>query len=504
MSTGSTGRHEFLLGMDISTTATKAVLVDEAGRVAAVGVGEYGFETPQPGWSEQDPSSWWEAAQGAVRSALADAGTSGESVRAVGLTGQMHGSVLLDAAGEVVRPALLWNDQRTSAECDEIRSLVGAQRLVQLTGNDALTGYTAPKLLWVRRHEPWNWTRVAHLVLPKDYVRLRLTGEYATDVADGSGTLLMDVSERTWSPEVMSALSLDPAVLPTLHEGPEVTGTVSRSAADFTGLVAGTPVVAGGGDQAANAVGVGAVRGTVGALSLGTSGVVFVPTDRPVVESLGRVHAFCHAVPGTWHVMGVMLSAAGSLRWYRDTVAPGVDFGVLVEEAREVPPGAEGLRFLPYLTGERTPHADPKARGAFVGLTVRHGRAHLTRAVLEGVAFGLRDGLELMRSAGVVLPEEFRASGGGTRSPLWRQIVADVLGVQLRTTQTVEGAAYGAAILAGVAAGWGGDVRELADAFVQLAGAATEPDAAGEYDAAYDSFRQLYPALAPGFATLDS
>jgi xylulokinase len=412
----------------------------------------------------------------------------------------MHGSVLLDASGEVVRPALLWNDQRTSEDCDRIRSLVGERRLVQLTGNDALTGFTAPKLLWVRRQEPQNWSRVAHLLLPKDYLRLRLTGEYATDTADASGTLLLDVGARRWSLEVAAALDLDPSLLPALHEGPERTGAVSPEAARLTGLTAGTPVVAGGGDQSANAVGVGAVRPSVGALSLGTSGVVFVPTDRPVVEPLGRVHAFCHAVPDTWHVMGVMLSAAGSLRWYRDTVAPGVDFGSLAAEADEVPAGADGLRFLPYLTGERTPHADPTARGAFVGLTVRHGRPHLTRAVLEGVAFGLRDGLELMRTAGVTMPEELRASGGGTRSPLWRQIVADVLGVRLRTTQTVEGAAYGAAILAGVAAGWGRTVPELADRFVRASEVATEPGDVGAYEAAYASFRQLYPALAPGFA----
>jgi len=496
--------HEYVLGIDTSTTATKAVLVDEAGQVTSVGVSEYGFDSPRPGWSEQDPELWWTATKHAIRLSLDDAAVSGDAVRAVGLTGQMHGSVLLDDAGEVVRPALLWNDQRTATECDEIRELVGADRLVQLTGNDALTGFTAPKLLWVRRHEPQEWSRVAHVLLPKDFIRLRLTDEYGTDVADASGTLLVDVAARTWSAEVVSALSLDPDVLPGLFEGPEVTGLVTQRAADATGLVAGTPVVAGGGDQAANAVGVGAVRGAIGALSLGTSGVVFVPTGTPVIEPHGRVHAFCHALPNTWHVMGVMLSAAGSLRWYRDTVAPGVDFGALVEEARTVPPGAEGLRFLPYLTGERTPHADPRARAAFVGLTVRHERAHLTRAVLEGVAFGLRGGLELMRSAGVALPEEFRVSGGGTKSPLWRQIVADVLGVRLNTTQTAEGAAYGAAILAGVAAGWGTTGEALADAFVRTGETAVEPTATDAYAAPYASFSGLYPALAPSFQTLDA
>ena len=504
MSVSAAARHEYVVGIDVSTTATKAVLVDETGRVTAVGVSEYGFDTPHPGWSEQDPALWWTATQRAVRSALDQAQVAGESVRAIGLTGQMHGSVLLDGAGEVVRPALLWNDQRTAAECDEIRELVGAERLIQLTGNDALAGFTAPKLLWVRRHEPEEWSRVAHVLLPKDFVRLQLTGECATDVADASGTLLVDVAARTWSADVLSALSLDPALLPSLFEGPEVTGLLTRDAANATGVPVGTPVVAGGGDQAANAVGVGAVAGAVGALSLGTSGVVFVPTDRPVIESHGRVHSFCHAVPDTWHVMGVMLSAAGSLRWYRDTLAAGVEFGALVEEASTVPPGAEGLRFLPYLTGERTPHADPNARGAFVGLTVRHTRAHLTRAVLEGVAFGLRGGLELMVSAGVPRPEEFRASGGGTKSPLWRQIVADVLGVRLSTTQTAEGAAYGAAILAGVGAGWGSTVPALASAFVQTERPATEPVSADAYEGVYASFQGLYPALAPSFLTLES
>jgi len=504
MSVSAAARHEYVVGIDVSTTATKAVLVDETGRVTAVGVSEYGFDTPHPGWSEQDPALWWTATQRAVRSALDQAQVAGESVRAIGLTGQMHGSVLLDGGGEVVRPALLWNDQRTAAECDEIRELVGAERLIQLTGNDALTGFTAPKLLWVRRHEPEEWSRLSHVLLPKDFVRLHLTGEYATDLADASGTLLVDVAARTWSADMASALSLDPALLPSLFEGPDVTGRVTRAAAEVTGLAAGTPVVAGGGDQAANAVGVGAVSGAVGALSLGTSGVVFVPTDRPVIEPHGRVHSFCHAVPDTWHVMGVMLSAAGSLRWYRDTVAPGVEFGALAEEASTVPAGADGLRFLPYLTGERTPHADPDARGAFVGLTVRHTRAHLTRAVLEGVAFGLRDGLELMVSAGVARPEEFRASGGGTKSPLWRQIVADVLGVRLGTTQTAEGAGYGAAILAGVAAGWGSTVPSLADTFVEVDGPATEPVSAAVYAGAYASFRGLYPALAPSFRALET
>jgi len=500
---GDAAAGPFVLGIDSSTTATKAVLVAADGSVAGVGVAEYGFEARHPGWSQQDPRLWWTAAQQAVPAALAAAGVPGTAVAAIGLTGQMHGSVLLDRAGEVVRPALLWNDQRTAAQCDQIRARVGLERLVRLTGNDALTGFTAPKLLWVREHEPKAWARVAHVLLPKDYLRYRLTGDMATDVADASGTLLLDVAHRLWSAEVLADLDLDPCMLPGLYEGPAVTGMVTAAAAASTGLAAGTPVVAGGGDQSANAVGVGAVGPEVGALSLGTSGVVFVPTAAPVVEPRGRVHAFCHAVPGTWHVMGVMLSAAGSLRWYRDTIAPGVDFAALVAEAAGVPPGAEGLRFLPYLTGERTPHADPSARGAFVGLSVRHTRAHLTRAVLEGVAVGLRDGLELMRAAGVALPAQFRASGGGTKSELWRQITADVLGVPLVTVGTAEGAAFGAAVLAAVGAGWYLSPAPAAQALVR-AEATTSPAHSAAYEAAYESFGRLYPALSDEFGAMAS
>ncbi len=416
-----------VLGIDSSTTATKAILVDRAGGVVGVASSEYDYATPQPLWTEQDPQLWWDATVTAIRQVLSVSGVAGEQVEAVGLTGQMHGSVLLDEAGDVVRPAILWNDQRTAAECDEIRRLVGAERLIQVTGNDALTGFTAPKLLWVARHEPDNWARVATILLPKDYVRFRLTGERAVDVADGSGTILFDLAARTWSPEILERLSIGPSLCPPTFEGPEITGLVDASAAAATGLRAGTPVVAGGGDQSANAVGVGAVVPGVVALSLGTSGVVFATTEGPAIEPQGRVHSFCHAVPGRWHMMGVMLSAAGSLRWLRDAVAPGATFDQLVEGAAEVPAASDGLLFLPYLTGERTPHPDPLARGAFVGLTVRHDLRHMTRAVLEGVAFGLRDGLDLMTGAGLPQPTEIRASGGGTRSGLWRQILADVL-----------------------------------------------------------------------------
>ena len=487
-----------VLGIDVSTTATKAVLIDEWGAVRGIGVSEYDFVSPRPLWSEQDPRLWWDGAQIAIREALDSAGVHGEDVAAVGLTGQMHGAVLLDRAGDVLRPAILWNDQRTTAECDVIRQAVGPERLIEITGNDALTGFTAPKLVWVRDHEPEVWPRIAHVLLPKDYVRFRLTGDYAVDVADGAGTLLFDLAARTWSPEIVAALGIDPAWLPPTFEGPAMTGAVSVEAASVTGLRPGTPVVAGGGDQSANGVGVGAVAPGTMALSLGTSGVIFAPTSRPIFDPLGRVHAFCHAVPGRWHLMSVMLSAGGSLRWFRDAVAPGAAFGDLVAPAAEVPAGSAGLFFLPYLSGERSPHPDPLARGAFVGLTLGHDRRHLTRAVLEGVAFGLRDGLDLMVAAGMPAADQIRASGGGTASPLWRQILADVLETEIAIVNTTEGAAYGAGLLAAVGAGWYPDV-ETAGAVVIARPAAQPGRDAARYRDAHAAYRGLYPALAPVF-----
>ncbi|HSL34641.1 MAG TPA: xylulokinase [Candidatus Limnocylindrales bacterium] len=488
-----------VLGIDASTTATKAVLVDESGAVRGIGVSEYDYEVPRPLWSEQDPRLWWDGTIAAVRSVLTSTGAPGEDVVAVGLTGQMHGAVLLDAVGEPLRPAILWNDQRTHAECDAIRTAVGPERLVEITGNDALTGFTAPKLVWVRDHEPGIWRRIAHVLLPKDFVRLRLTGEYALDKADGAGTILFDLAARDWSPEVLHALRIDAGWLPPTFEGPAVTGTVTAAAAEATGLRSGTPVVAGGGDQSANAVGVGVVAPGTMALSLGTSGVVFAATDRPLYEARGIVHAFCHAVPGRWHMMSVMLSAAGSLRWFRDTLAPGEEFGALVASAADVPAGSDGLFFLPYLTGERSPHPDPFARGAFVGLTVGHDRRHMTRAVIEGVAFGLRDGLDLMTAAGVRAPSQIRASGGGTASPLWRQVLADVLDAEIATVNTTEGAAFGAALLAAVGAGWFESVDAAAAALVTATPvAAPGPDVAA-YAEGHRVYRGLYPALAPSF-----
>lgn len=490
----------YFIGIDSSTTATKALLIDAAGQVHGVAATAYDYETPHPLWSEQQPELWWKAACRSIRQVLAETGVAARDISGIGLTGQMHGMVLLDAAGAVLRPAILWNDQRTQAECDEIRAIVGHKALINLTGNDALTGFTAPKILWVKNHEPHIYARIARILLPKDYVRFKLTGEYATDKADASGTILFDLRERDWSDALVSALGIDRAWLPPTYEGIAMTGTVSAEAAAACGLAAGIPVMAGGGDQAANAVGTGAVDAGVVALSLGTSGVIFAGSDRPLIEPAGRLHAFCHAAPGHWHLMGVMLSAAGSLRWYRDALAPDRTYDDLLAGAATAPAGSDGLLFLPYLTGERTPYPDPLARGAFIGLTVRHTQAHMTRAVLEGVAFGLRDSFELMKAAGLPPVTQIRASGGGTRSALWRQILADVLQAEIGTVNTTEGAAVGAALLAAVGAGVFADVPQACAALIRVRPSAQVSADALRYDQLYPIYRALYPALKDSFA----
>lgn len=488
----------YFLGIDSSTTGVKALLMDENGGVTGTATTGLPLSTPKPLWSEQNPGDWWQGTVNSIRQVLQQTGLSGHDIAAIGLTGQMHGLTLLDEAGQVLRPAILWNDQRTGAECDDIRQRLGKENLIKITGNDALTGFTAPKILWVQKHEPEVYTKIKQILLPKDYVRFKLTGRYATDRAGGAGTLLFNLAARDWSPQVLAALEIPPEWLPPTHEGPQVTGHVSSDAAQATGLKAGTPVVGGGGDQAAQAVGVGAVQPGIIALTLGTSGVVFASTDEPFIEPEGRLHAFCHAVPGRWHLMGVMLSAAGSLRWYRDTVAAGTDFDALLAPAAGVPPGSEGLLFLPYLTGERTPHPDPLARGAFVGLTVRHTQAHLSRAVLEGVAFGLRDSFELIKSAGLAQIKQVRISGGGAKSPLWRQILANVFKAELVTVNTTEGAAFGAALLAGVGAGVWPSVDAACQAAVRVTGSTPpQQEAMATYEPFYAQYRALYPALRP-------
>jgi xylulokinase len=469
-----------LVGLDVGTTGVKALALSPGGDVLARAEETYELSRPRPGWAEQDPEDWWRAAERALARL-------GGRPTAIGLSGQMHGLVVLDDLDRVLRPAILWNDQRTGAECAEIEERVGLARLIQLTGNRALTGFTAPKLLWLRRHEPTTYARIAHVLLPKDYVRLRLTGEHAIDVADASGTLLFDVAGRRWSGEMLEALELDPAWLPRTLESPEISGATAGS----------VPVAAGAGDQAAAALGVGVDRPGPVSVVLGTSGVVFAALPAFAADQQARVHAFCHAVPGGWHAMGVMLSAAGSLRWLRDTVGSGRGYEELIAAAEEWPPGTEGLTFLPYLTGERTPHADPQARAAFAGLTVRHDLGALVRAVLEGVAYGLRDSLELLRELGVD-PQAGHISGGGARSEHWLRILASVLGLPIRRTATDEGSAYGAALLGGVAAGVFRDVHEAVDSCVRLIDAA-EPDPrwSTAYERGYRRFELLYPALRP-------
>ena len=487
---------KYLLGIDVSTTGCKALLIDPDGNVTGVANTENSLSTPHPLWSEQDPAEWWRGTVSSIRQVLKATGVSGEDVQGIGLTGQMHGLTLLDEYGSVLRPAILWNDQRTGKQCDEIRARLGKQRLIEITGNDALTGFTAPKILWVQENEPEVMAKTRHILLPKDYVRYLLTGDFAMDKADAAGTILLDIKTREWSPEMLKALDLPAAWLPKTYEGPQVTGVVSEEAARLTGLIAGTPVIAGGGDQAAGAVGSGAVQQGIVSLALGTSGVVFATTDQPFIEPEGRLHAFCHSVPGRWHLMGVMLSAAGSLRWYRDTFAPGVGYDALLEPAAGIPAGSEGLLFLPYLTGERTPHPDPLARGAFVGLTVRHSLPHLTRAVLEGVAYGLRDSFELIKSAGLESIHQVRVSGGGARSALWRQILADVFNAELVTVNTTEGAAYGAALLAGVGTGVWPNVDTACAATVRQTGCTLpDPRQVEKYEQGYRIYRDLYPAL---------
>ncbi len=493
----------YFLGIDVSTTGSKALLIDTAGSVIAVASSPHTLSTPKPLWSEQDPEEWWQATAQSIRSVLQASTIKPGAIKSIGLTGQMHGLVLLGESGVVLRPAILWNDQRTQAQCDEIHRIIGRERLIQICGNIALTGFTAPKILWVAQNEPEIYTQARHVLLPKDYIRYRLTGEYAMDKADGSGTILFNLKERSWSSELLSALNIPESWMPPTFEGTEFTGVVNDSAAAETGLLAGTPVVAGGGDQSAQAVGVGSVEPGIIGLSVGTSGVVFATTPSALIEPQGRLHAFCHAVPGMWHFMGVMLSAAGSLQWFRDTLAPGEDFDTLMKEAETVPAGCEGLQFLPYLSGERTPHPDPNARGAFIGLTLRHHRSSLTRSVLEGVAFGLKDGFMLIQEAGLPSFTQIRASGGGTKSALWRQILASVLNYELVTVNTSEGAAFGAALLAGVGAGAWSDVLSACHQTIRVtARTLPNPQDVEVYQHSYSLYRDLYPALRTTFSRM--
>ena len=479
-----------LLGIDVGTSGVRCIAIDHQGAVRAEASVEHPSSSPRPGWSEQRPEDWWEGARRAIAEVASNVG--GDIV-GLGLTGQMHGAVFLDQADHVIRPALLWNDQRTAAQCEAITERVGAHRLIEIAGNPALTGFQAPKILWLRDEEAKSYARLHSVLLPKDYLRLRLTGEKATDASDASGTLLLDLKERGWSREIVNALEVPIEWLPRVHEAPAATGQVRADVASDLGLPAGVVVAAGGGDNAAAAVGNGVVTDGLVSCSIGTSGVLFAHSDVLSLDRSGRLHAFCHAVPERYHLMGVTLAAGASLRWWGEVVGKP-DYDELSELASHAPPGAEGLVFLPYLTGERTPHMDPHARGAFVGLTSRHGLGHLTRAVMEGVAFSLRDSLEITVGLGIK-PNQIRATGGGARSAFWRQLLADVMSCPIVRTQADEGPAYGAALLAGVASGVYPDVAE-ATAQISLRPDICEPNpsAARRYMDYYAAYRELYPA----------
>ena len=489
-----------LIGIDVGTGGSRAVVIDTAGRIVASATVEHEqFVSLQPGWAEQEPCDWWRASAAAIRAAITNAGIRAEDVKAAGLSGQMHGAVLLDASEEVLRPALIWCDQRSADQCRYLTENIGGSRLIELTCNPALTGFTLPKLLWVRDHEPETWRQVRSVLLPKDYVRLKLTGEKATDVADASGTLLLNVATRKWSGEMLAAAEIDLKLLPRVYESHEITGSVTPDAAAETGLRAGTPVVGGAGDQAAGAVGLGIVRPGMVSATIGTSGVVFAATNMPALDPKGRVHTFCHAIPGRWHVMGVTQGAGLSLRWFRDQFGAvsltGDQYASLTAEAALVPPGAEGLLWLPYLMGERTPHLDPDARAALVGLTASHTRAHVVRAILEGVAFSLRDSFEILRELKVPC-ETIRLGGGGARSELWRQIQADIYGHEVELMEAEEGAAYGVAILAGVAAGAWASVDAACDEVIRTRSrVAPEPEVVRLLNRQYQKYVALYPAL---------
>ena len=483
-----------LLGIDVGTGGTRAVLVDHDGRVVASVAGEHQpIRSEHIGWAEQDPDDWWRAAQLAIRGVLKESGSDPAAIEAVGLTGQMHGCVMLDEAGDVLRPALIWCDQRTQPECDWLTETVGFRRLIDLVANPALPNFTLTKLLWVKRHQPELWARIRHVLCPKDYVRYRLTGEFAIDVQEASGTLLLDVVHRRWSAEVAEVAGVPLDWLPRVFESPEICARISTAGSAATGLKAGTPVAAGAGDQGAGAVGMGILTpGSVSA-TIGTSGVVFAATDRPTLDPQGRLHTFCHASPGLWHVMGVTNGAGLSLRYFRDTFAATESYDVLTASAATIPAGSDGLLWAPYLFGERTPHLDPRARAAFVGVTASHTRAHFLRAVLEGVAMSLRDSFTLFAELGIPV-SSIRLGGGGARSPLWQEIQADVYGQPVELLEAEEGGAFGAALLAGTGVGVWPTVQAACAATIRVA-STVEPRNAAPMNQAYSQFRRLYPAL---------
>ncbi|MBI3473879.1 MAG: xylulokinase [Candidatus Solibacter usitatus] len=486
------------LGIDIGTGGTRALLVDARGTVRAGCTAPHEeMRMERPMWAEQRPENWWDACVEAVRGVLASAGASGGDVKAIGLSGQMHGLVMLDGEGAVIRPSLIWCDQRSQPQVDAINQKLGKEKVLEFIANPVLTGFTLPKLLWVRDHEPQAFERMRKMLLPKDYIRYRLTGEFASEVSDASGTAVFDVVNRRWSHGMMDSLGLDRAILPAVYESSEVSGRISAQAAALTGLAAGTPVVGGGGDQAASAVGNGIVAPGIVSCTLGTSGVVFAHMEQVAYDAPGRVHTFCHAVTGKWHVMGVTQGAGLSLQWLRNQLMPGVGYDAMTEEAARAPAGSQGLYWLPYLMGERTPHLDAGARGGWIGLTAKHTRADLIRSVIEGVSYSQKDCLDIIEELGIRVAS-VRASGGGARSPFWRQVLADVFGKSVVTLETQEGSAYGAALLAMVGAGAYASVPEVCQAAIrEVDSAGARPEEARIYARGHGVYRSLYPALRP-------
>ena len=501
------------LGIDIGTSGTKTVAMREDGTILASSTFEYPLECPRPGWSQQNPDDWWEASVKGVRAVLKAGQIKPNSVKGIGLSGQMHGSVFLDRSHRVIRPALLWNDQRTVAECEQIESKAGGRKkLIRMVANPALTGFTAPKILWLRNNEPRNYEKLSQILLPKDYVRFKLTGEFATEVSDASGTLLLDIKRRKWSKRLLSLLEIETNLLPTVYESEDVTGVLNSSAAGELGLPAGVPVVGGGGDQAAGAIGNGIVKKGVVSATMGTSGVVFAHSDEVQIDPEGRVHTFCHAVRGKWHVMGCVLSAGGSLQWYRNQLGEAevraakrkkIDpYELITAQAAQAPAGSEGLIFLPYLTGERTPHADPHARGAWIGLSLRHGRSHLIRSVIEGATYAMRDSLEIIQQMNIPV-RQIRLSGGGARSSFWRQVQADIYGKKVCTINAEQGPAYGVALLAAAGTGAYKNVVQACQKTITLA-TETTPDrkAKAVYNRFYPLYGNMYRSLKNDFAAL--
>lgn len=501
-----------LVGIDLGTSATKTVLFDFEGNVIASESREYPMVQEKNGWAEQDPELWWQAAKETIGGVISKSGIDSGDIAGVGLSGQMHGLVMLDRDGKVLRPAILWCDQRTGEEAAELTEIIGAKRLIDITANPAMTGFTAAKILWVRKHEPEIYEKCAHILLPKDYLRYKLTGEFATEVSDASGMQLLDIKNRRFSREILDLLDIDPALLARVYESPEITGEISSAAAAATGLRPGTPVSGGGGDNACAAVGTGVVREGRAFTTIGSSGVVYAHTKEMHLDPKGRVHTFCCAVPGAWHVMGVTQGAGLSLKWFRDEFCGeekalaktrGEDvYNIMDAEAEESPIGANRLIYLPYLMGERTPHLDPDCRGVFFGLSAMHRRRDLIRAVMEGVTYSLLDCLNILREMGVT-PSEMLACGGGGSSPMWRQMLSDVFELPVRTPVSKEGPALGAAILAGVGAGIYSSVEEGCDAAVRY-NPAQEPrgENFAKYREVYRLYTKLYPALKTSFGEL--